>query len=448
MMKTRQPARPSAEAAGSMGCAPGRRERMPSTRRSVLRALALAAAPALASCGASERGAAVPASVQDSAIIPGIPHARFWADTQVDALRDEVLAALEREARHVGLPPGGDVRRLPPAHLLALSGGADYGAFGAGVLIGWTEAGTRPEFKLVTGISTGALTAPLAFLGPAKDHVLREVYTELGPNQIFRRRDWLSILSADSLADTRPLLATISRHMDGATLAAIAEEHRKGRLLLIGTTNLDSMRGCLWNIGAIAASGHPDALDLVRRIMLASASVPTAFPPVMFETEAQGRRFQEMHVDGGALAQTFLYPAALTRNDNLLTGPLARQRHAWVIRNARLGAEWQQTERAVLSIAGRAISSMIASSGQNDLLRLQAQAERDGIDFNLAYIGEDFALPWERPFDREWMRALFAYGRQRALDGRAWTHSHPLLAREPGRGPARTTHGGIAARRP
>ena len=171
--------------------------------------------------------------------------------------------------------------------------------------------------------------------------------------------------------------------------------------------------------------------------MLASASVPTVFPPVMFEVESDGRRFQEMHVDGGAVAQTFLYPPALTRAARDQAALAGRERHAWVIRNARLGADWQQTERAVLTIAGRAISSMIAYSGQNDVMRLQTQAERDGVNFNLAYIKEDFTLPWERPFDRAWMQALFENGRQRAIEGRAWDHTSPFLAggRRPTRAP-------------
>jgi hypothetical protein len=392
------------------------------------RRLALGGLLGLAACGSVERGSAVPMTMQDQATVLGMRNARFFSDTQVDLLREEVLAALQRETAHLGLRPGADLRRLPPAHFLALSGGSDYGAFGAGLLIGWTETATRPEFKLVTGISTGALIAPLAFLGPSRDHVLREVYTATGADQIFRRRDWLSIPFADAMTDTAPLLATISRHMDAATLAEIAREYGKGRMLLIGTTNLDAQRGVLWNIGAIAASGQPGALDLVRRVMLASASVPSVFPPVMIEVEADGRRWQEMHVDGGALAQTFLYPAGLTRSENLRTGLLARERHAWVIRNARLGGDWQQTDRGLLTIAGRAISTMIASSGQNDILRLQSLAERDGVSFRLAYIHDDFTLPWQRPFDRDWMSALFEYGRRRALEGRAWEDSHPALA--------------------
>lgn len=393
------------------------------------RRLALATPLALTACATVERGSAVPQALQDRTQVLGIPNARFLPDTQAAALFEEFAAASRRETQHLGLPPDTDPRRLPPAHLLALSGGSDHGAFGAGVLVGWTELGTRPEFKLVTGISTGALSAPLAFIGPSKDPVLREVYTAVGPDQIFRTRDWLSIPFADALADTRPLRDMLVRHMNETTVTQIAEGYRQGRLLLIGTTNLDAMRGVIWNVGAIAASGRPGAAALIRDIMLASASVPILFPPVMIEVEAEGRTWHEMHVDGGAMAQTFLYPPALTQGRNLSNGALARARHAWVIRNARLGGEWQETERGVLPIGGRAISSMIATSGQNDILRLQTNAERDGIDFNLAYIREDFTLPWERPFDREWMRALFDYGRRATLDGRAWTRSHPALAR-------------------
>lgn len=406
-----------------------RQDRTAAATPRLSRRLALATPFALAACGTVERGTAVPQALQDHSQVLGIPNARFFPDTQAAALFEEFAAASRREAQHLGLPPDTDPRRLPPAHLLALSGGSDHGAFGAGVLVGWTELGTRPDFKLVTGISTGALTAPLAFIGSSKDPVLREVYTAVGPDQIFRTRDWLSIPFADALTDTRPLREMLARHMNEATVAQIAEAYGQGRLLLIGTTNLDAMRGVIWNIGAIAASGRPGAPALIRDIMLASASVPTFFPPVMVETEAEGRTWQEMHVDGGAMAQTFLYPPALTRGRNLRTGALARPRHAWVIRNARLGGDWQQTERGLIAISGRAISSMIASSGQNDLLRLQTNAERDGIDFNLAYIREDFTLPWVRPFDREWMRALFEYGRRAMLEGRAWSRSHPALAR-------------------
>lgn len=389
------------------------------------RRLALAAGLALpaAACTTLERGPAVPRALQEAVTVLGIPNARFWADTQADRFGEEAVASLEREARHLGVP----VARLPPAALLAISGGSDNGAFGAGLLTGWTERGDRPVFKLVTGISTGSLSAPLAFLGPSQDARLREAYTEIGPEDVLRQHDWSVIPFRDAIADSSPLFRLISRYLDAAMLAEIGVEYAKGRSLLIGSANLDAQRPVIWNIGAIAASGHPGALDLARRILLASASVPGAFPPVLIEVEAGGRRWQELHVDGGAMAQTFLYPVGLGTRAIRREAP--RRRDAYVIRNARLGGEDAETKRNLLSIAGRAISTMIAYGGQNDILRLQNLAQRDGVGFHLAYIGDDFTLPWTTPFERSYMRALFAYGRTRMLEGRAWLGSHPVLDR-------------------
>jgi hypothetical protein len=387
----------------------------------------MASAPtvALAACALPVRGPAVPpAETERATVLGGLPNARFWADTQVAELTEEALRALEREQAHLRLGPAG---RLPPAAFLAISGGSDAGAFGAGLLAGWTAAGDRPEFKLVTGVSTGALTAPFAFLGPAWDPQLREVYTAIRPEDVFETRGYLLAVFDDAVADTRPLRRLIARFADARMLAAIAREYAKGRLLLIGTTNLDVMRPVIWNIGAVAASGHPDALDLFRGILLASASVPAVFPPVMVDVEVGGRRHQEMHVDGGAVVQLFLYPAAITEGRSLRRGPLARERRAYVIRNARLDAEWAAVERRVFTIAGRAISSMIHFSGNNDILRLQATSARDGVDFNLAYIDPGFATPRAENFDPGYMRALFEHAYERARRGYPWSKGHPAL---------------------
>jgi hypothetical protein len=126
------------------------------------------------------------------------------------------------------------------ANYLALSGGSDNGAFGAGVLGGWTILGTRPTFKLLTGVSTGALIAPFAFLGPAYDPELRAVYTEISPEDVFERRGLISAVFHDALTSTDPLFHLISRYANQDMLNAIATEYQKGRLLLIGTTNLDA----------------------------------------------------------------------------------------------------------------------------------------------------------------------------------------------------------------
>jgi hypothetical protein len=394
-------------------------------RRAVLQWSTLLLPGAISACSTPVRRDAVPQPLTERAIVLGISNARFWADTQGAELAEEAFRALAREREYLALTQSRGP--LPPANFLVVSGGSDNGAFGAGLLVGWTEAGNRPEFKLVTGVSTGALTAPFAFLGPAYDAQLKDVYTNVQPSDVYESRSYIAAIFDDAMSDTRPLFRLISRYADNTMLAAIAEEHRKGRLLLIGTTDLDVMRPVIWNIGAIAASGHPGALDLFRRILLASASVPAVFPPVLIDVELDGKSYQEMHVDGGAVAQMFLYPPTVTARVDMRRGPLARERHAYVIRNARLDAEWAMVDRRVLSIAGRAITSMIHYSGSNDIGRLQATAERDGVDFNLAYIGKEFTVERTVPFDQSYMRALFDYGFQRARRGFPWSKGHPML---------------------
>src|SRR4029077_12769225 len=171
------------------------------------------------------------------------------------------------------------------ANLLVISGGGDNGAFGAGLLIGWSERGDRPQFNLVTGISTGALTAPFAFLGRDYDSTLREIYTQTGPGDIFTKRDIFAAVSNDAMTDTAPLKAMITRYLDEALIEKIAQEYAKGRLLLVATTNLDQGRPVIWNIGAIAESKQPGARELIVKVLLASAAIPGVFPPVMFDIE-------------------------------------------------------------------------------------------------------------------------------------------------------------------
>jgi hypothetical protein len=210
-------------------------------------------------------------------------------------------------------------------------------------------------------------------------------------------------------------------------LAAIANEYRKGRLLLIGTTDLDVERPVLWNIGAIAASGRPEALQLFRKILLASAAVPGLFPPVLFNVDVNGRTYEELHVDGGAVAQTFLYPQQIGSLVNLRQGPLARERRAYIIRNSRLDPEWASVDRRMLKITGRAISTMIHYSGYNDVLRIYNTTRQDGVAYNLAFIGSDFNVPHEEDFDTTYMRALFDYGYRRAVAGYPWSKKPPIL---------------------
>jgi len=184
-------------------------------------------------------------------------------------------------------------------------------------------------------------------------------------------------------------------------LTAIAKEYGNGRLLFIGSTDLDTQQPVIWNVGAIAASGHPRALDTIRRLLLASAAIPAAFPPMMFDVTVDGKAYQEMDVDGGAFVQTFLYPASVTvqRRTRMANDQPVPAAAAYIIRNGRLDPEWATVQRRTLDIAGRAISTMIAASGYNDILHIYNTTQKDSVDFNLAYIGPNFNMDLPAPFD-------------------------------------------------
>lgn len=392
--------------------------------RSLSFAALLIGAMVLGACSIPERGAAVPFADTTRALPLGIANARFFADGDPKPMMEEGSRALERE-RAAERAEGRTTARPPTAYYLAVSGGGDNGAFGAGLLTGWTARGTRPEFKMVTGVSTGALIAPFAFLGSAYDEALREVYTTMTPDKVYRARGLPAALFDDAMADTGPLAEVIAGYADQKMLDSIAREYQRGRLLLIGTTHLDAQRPVIWNIGAIAASGHPGSVDLFRQILRASAAIPGAFQPVMFDVEIDGRKYQEMHVDGGAIAQLFLYPPSI----DISAGGFRRERRAYIIRNARLDPDYAASERRTISIAGRAINTMLAASGQNDVLRTYFVTQRDGVDYNLAYIGADFTAPKAGEFDQAYMRALYAYGFQEGRDGKAWHKLPPGLQR-------------------
>jgi len=374
---------------------------------------------ALAGCSSLQRKAAVPSQQMGQAQIAGLSGVRYLVASQssIDQMAEDIQA---------GFKVRSDATLNAPANYLSLSGGGDDGAYGAGLLIGWSDRGDRPQFNLVTGISTGALIAPFAFMGKEYDPALRHVYTQVGPKDIFIERGLISGILGDGLSDTTPLYQLISQFVDEQFLKKVAYEYTtKNRWLLIGTTNLDAGVPVVWNMGKIASIGTPEALDLFRKIMLASASIPGAFSPVMFDFEVAGQSFQEMHVDGGAITQVFLYPSALSQRAKDLNLKLQKQRNAYIIRNARLDPEWRETERGTLSIIQRAISSLIQTQGVGDLYRIYHTAQVDGVGFNLAYIGSDFKFPHQTEFDTAYMKALFEYGYQQGLGGKEWQKYPP-----------------------
>jgi len=382
----------------------------------------------LQGCSIPTRHAAVPLGMEDQAQVPGFTDIRYRIGYGKDtmAMAKEGVELYKREQAQ--LAASGKNDRLPPAIFLSISGGGDNGAFGAGLLCGWTAAGDRPEFKLVTGISTGALIAPFAFLGSSYDAQLKKFYTTTSQTDILKKRSILAAFYDDALADNEPLWRLVEKAVTQKMLDEIAVEYKKGRLLLVGTADLDARQAVIWNMTRIAASGQPQALDLFRKILIASAAIPAAFPPVMLDVEIEGRQYQEMHVDGGAMAQVFLYPPSIDiRGMERQANVEERKRRLFIIRNSRLDAEWAQVDRRTLTIAGRAISSMIQTQGIGDLYRIYVTAQKDGIDFNLAYIPPSFKAPKKEDFDTSYMKQLFDVGYSMAAKGYPWQKTPPGL---------------------
>ena len=376
----------------------------------------------------------LPAHLEDQVQVEGYENVRVWGDKDSPVLDNIAIESVKREIEANGL----ESLKNPVAYL-ALSGGGENGAFGAGVLCGWTAAGNRPEFKLVTGISTGALLAPFAFLGSDYDSQLKEVYTTVTDKDIYTKKSILTAYWRESVFDTKPLAKTIAKYVDEKVLAAVAEEYKKGRILLVGTTQLDAQRLVIWDMGAIASSRDPGALDLFRKVLLASASMPAVFPPVFINVTAEGSEYEEMHVDGGTVTEMMLYEEAIKpmtehvkaiqsfiENKELLTSLKNRRRSLYIIRNDLVTPEWDNVKPRLGNIAGRAISTLVKTHGEGDLYRIYVLALRDKIDYNLASIpkevGEDTG---EGMFNQAFMQKLFDLGFDMAKNGYPWDKYPP-----------------------
>ena len=370
-----------------------------------------------------ERVEAVPPELTARAEIPGMPGVRYIPGGDMTELgRIGVESVSKERAYRASQAQTGP---LPPAVYLAISGGGDKGAYTAGLLNGWTAAGTRPEFKLVTGISTGALIAPLAFVGAKYDAKLKEVYTTISPEDVLERRSLLAGIFSDAMADNAPLWALTRETVTMELLKEVAAEYAKGRFLLIGTADIDARRPVIWDMGKIASYGTPEALDLFISVMMASTSIPVGFPPVLIDVEVDSRRYQEMHVDGGTMSQVFAYPVSLNVGALAQAADIDRERTLYVIRNSRLDPDWAQVERKTMSIGGRAVSSLIHTQGVGDLFRMYAAAQRDDVDFNLAFIPSTFTVPHAQDFDNAYMRALYDVGYELAAQGFPWMKVPP-----------------------
>ena len=305
---------------------------------------------------------------------------------------------------------------------LALSGGGADGAYGVGVLNGWTAAGTRPTFSVVSGVSTGGLIAPFAFLGSQYDDTLREVYTSGIASSLLDDPSIIRVLFGSGLFGNKRLRELVARYVGPEILAAVARENAKGRKLLVVTTDLDTQRTVVWDMGKIAAVGSPEALRLFRDVMAASASIPLVFPPILIEAEGQGRRFEEMHVDGGVTAPVLTLPDALLFQGRL---PGNSRMNIYILVNKKLERTFELVSNSTLDVASRSLSSITQSQTRSVIFSTYDFAKRNRWGFHLSYIERDYPASPSEGFDTAYMRALYQYGYEKAASGRAWTSTLP-----------------------
>jgi len=377
---------------------------MRNIQRSLVVPLVIALSGLLAGCASQPRVPYTAAEAADARVLD-LTNLRRYADEPAAAFRDDKLIA-------------------GPRTYLALSGGGADGAYGAGVLNGWTETGTRPSFSIVSGVSTGALIAPFAFLGPQYDPTLREFYTSgIAESLLDSLNPFNAIFGSGLFGNTR-LRELVAQYIDADFVAAVAAEHAKGRLLFVVTTNLDSQRAVIWNLGRIASLHTMEGLNLFRDVVAASASLPAVFPPMLVNAQAAGVRFQEMHVDGGVTAPVLTLPEAYLLRNASWGKSLDLQ--LYILMNNKIEPEFQVVQNRTLEIAARSSSTLIKAQTRSILYTTYDFARRNKYGFNLTYI-ETERPPSPTGFDTAYMRALFQYGYDRARSGHAWSKSPPPL---------------------
>jgi hypothetical protein len=353
----------------------------------------------------------------------GFPNVRAWAGEVSELFQRDMVESVEAEQRR-GIDVSRDKDGAPLYSVLALSGGGSHGAFGAGFLAGWTKSGKRPSFKLVSGISTGALIAPFAFLGSDYDELLKKLYTTTSTEQIGKFVGVLNIFATEALANTDALKTLLQEIVSPQIIRDVARAHDQGRRLYIGTTHMDAQRLIVWNMGLIAKSSHPGKQQLFRDVMLASASIPGAFPPVLVEVEANGRIYDEMHADGGTLTQVFFYAGTLdlqragrVAGFNLKKWPVG---NLYVIRNGQLAPTPKQMKRKLVDISARAVDTLVKASARSDLYRIYAFAQREKVNFFYVEIPDAFEFTPKEIFDPEEMKLLYKLGHEMGQKQEGW----------------------------
>ncbi len=353
---------------------------------------------------------------QQQAEVSGFSNIRHWADAPADELvQVSPVSAVV------------DADRRAPVRMLALSGGGGAGAYGAGLLVGWTKSQKRPVFDVVTGVSAGALIAPFAFLGPRYDPQLRSLFTSGVAKSLKQHRGPIRALISNGASDNDNFKKLIAEYVTPDVVFEIAREHASGRRLLVVTTNLDAQRATVWDIGAIAMHANIDkSMHLIHQVLLASASIPGVLPAVKISAVANGRKFSELHSDGGVATQIYTAP------DVALAGGMAGRVEVpngssiYMIVNNSVEPEFSVVKATSLSIASRAYSTFIKSHTRQTISQTYNLSRRIGLDFNLSYIEDKVPYSAMDPFNTEYMRRLFDIGY--SVGSRdTWKKTPPIL---------------------
>lgn len=371
---------------------------------------------------------AVPENLLEKAVIPGFEDVRAFGDEPSLMFQDDLINSIKDEP--AGMFPV-NAQGMKECTVLAISGGGANGAYGAGLISGWTKSGTRPQFKIVTGISTGALTAPFAFLGKDYDDEMKALYTTYSTKDIMRDKAIVSVTSASSLEDNEGLKKIVENNFTPEILAAIAKEHKNGKRLYVATTNLDAERLVVWDMGKIALVGNEKALKLFRDVIVASAAIPIVFPPSYFDVVADGKEYQEIHVDGGTVTQITALIGIFngirkTAAKEGVVGPKTKV-YLYLIRNGYFAPYWSRVRNNLPSIAQSAMDTLTKDQGAGDIYRTYTLIQGKNIDFNLAYIPSSYVPEAREMFDLKEMSNLFNLGYNAASKGYPWEKTPPML---------------------
>ena len=374
---------------------------------------------------------AVPENLVGRATVVGMPDIRYYAgkpDSYAKA-RQNLVDSFKDEGRSDYLVDG--IKTYPA---LLIGGGVSNSAYGIGLLKGWSKQGSRPIFKIVTGYSSGSIIAVATFAGKAYEDRIADLFTSISSKDVQKKKSMFSVLFGNSVYSSAPLAKKINDIVDDDLMAKIAQEYKKGRRLYVGTTDFDAQGFVIWDMGALASIGSPDSLKLFRKIILASCAFPAMLPPVYFQVEANGRRYDEMHVDGGVISGLFYIYQLMEGVESMVQSfginPKGFKTKVYVLNLCYMSPHSRQVEDNMVDLTSRLIETNGVAKMIGDTYRVYAFANEKGWDYNLAYIPEDFVPNQKEMLDMQEMKRLFKRGYDDAAAGYKWHKAPPGLVSE------------------